>query len=146
MKTTRILITLLLATFFMIAGVDAQTVVGKFIRKTGQYTLDDKGSTLTITEVSPAKWSLKIVWRVSPELSLNEEPDALRSAGWFVYVESPDRFWIYDGDQHLIFEGHENQNGVEKIVSGMSREISAACPKEVSAALPEKGRGKKQPD
>ena len=94
----------------------------------------------SIAKESPAKWSLDIVWQEGPNLGLKDSPNVLNSAGWFVYVETPDRLWIYDGDKHLIFEGHEK----EKLVGGMSPEIMATCPKEVLEALPEKVRGHKK--
>ena len=115
-------------------------IVGKFIRETGHFKLDGSGSTLSITKESASKWSVNLVWQEGPNLSLKDSPDVLHSAGWFIYVETRDRIWIYDGDKHLIFEGHENKH----IVGGMSPEIRATCPKEVLEALPEKARGNKQ--
>lgn len=141
MKTTYSLIALILTLTFAASADDNTNVVGKFIRKPGKFLLDGKGSALAIAETSPGKWSLDITW-YEKGLPLSESPDILRAPGWFVYVETPDRLWIYSGGNHLVLESHTNGN---HLVSGMSPEIAATCPKIVHDALPKKAEKNTQP-
>lgn len=115
--------------------------IGTFIRQPGHYSLDDKGSNITIRQESTGKWSLKTVWEDGQGTSISDSPDILHQSGWFIYVESRNRIWINDGNGHLFFTGLEGN----KQTSGMSSEIYATCPKIVRDAVPAKAIESKKP-
>jgi hypothetical protein len=122
--------------------VRARGLENEFIRKPGQYHLDDSGSTLSITGLTSNSWSLKVTWRSEKRtatggLEKTEASDApagcLRAEGWFVFVETPGRIWIYDGlDSGTLVTHSEKEMGS----AAFSPELIASCPQKVWNALP----------
>jgi hypothetical protein len=122
--------------------VRARGLENEFIRKPGQYHLDDSGSQLSITGLTSNSWSLKVTWRLKKRtatggLEKTEASDApagcLRAEGWFVFVETPERIWIYDGlDSGTLVTHSEKEMGS----AAFSPEIIASCPQKVWNVFP----------
>ena len=122
--------------------IRARGLEGEFIRKPGQYHLDDGRSILTITGLTSNSWSLKVTWRSEKRtatggLEKTEASDApagcLRAEGWFVFVETPERIWIYDGlDSGTLLMHSEKEIGS----AAFSPELMASCPQKVWNAFP----------
>lgn len=130
---------LIIASTLVATQLSAAVPEDGFIRTTGQYSLDEKGSTLTIAMRPAGSWSLKVTWRSGDVASSATPDDCLRSVGWFVFVEQPNRIWIFDGvDAGTLL----SRSDKELRDSSFSTEILASCPKEVWDALPEKVRSK----
>src|SRR5262245_34108328 len=86
-----------------IEGRADQVEPNSFIREKGKYTFDAAGSSVEVITAKDKKQSLTIDFRgrgksgtVSNKVEFNEE-GILRGEGWFVFVESPNRLWIFDG-------------------------------------------------
>jgi hypothetical protein len=130
---------LIIASTLVATQLSAAALEDGFIRKPRQYSLDEKGSTLTITKRPVGSWSLKVTWSSGDVASSATPDDCLRSDGWFVFVEQPNRIWIFDGvDGGTVLS--RSEKGLRD--SSFSTEILASCPKEVWGALPEKVRSK----
>ena len=126
---------------FMLSHALAGTTEHEFIRKPGQYPLDDKGSTLRITKQPAGSWSLKATWRFEDSSSTAAPDDCLRANGWFIFVETPGRIWIFDGVDQGILLSH---SGKETSVSSFSHQVMTDCPRKVLDALPQEVRAKYQ--
>ncbi len=104
----------------------------RFVREPGRYSLDDHGSTLTITK-EPSGWSLKVLWRSGQTTDAAAPVNCLRAEGWFVFVENPERIWIYDGrESGTLLTRSDKQVGV----SAFDHTVMSACPQKVLDALP----------
>ncbi len=103
--TTVLLVPLLL----ILSQVGGRAMENQFIRKPGQYPLDDKGSLLAITSQPGGSWALKAVWHSGDASSSAAPDDALRAHGWFVFVEKPERIWIFDGVDEVILLSHSGK-------------------------------------
>ncbi|MCX6927637.1 MAG: hypothetical protein NT154_31175, partial [Verrucomicrobia bacterium] len=122
--------------------ISARGLEGEFIRKPGQYHLDDGRSILTITGLTSDSWSLKVTWRSEKRTATgglekteasNAPPRCLRAKGWFVFVETPERIWVYDGlDSGTLLMHSEKEMGS----AAFSPELMASCPQKVWNAFP----------
>ena len=122
--------------------LNAVATEDEFVRKPGQYSLDGKGSTLTITTKRAGAWSLKATWRSGDATSSAAPDDCLRTNGWFVFIEKPGRLWIFDGVEGGILLSN---SGKQTMVSSFSPELMATCPRKVWNALPQQVRTKYRP-
>jgi hypothetical protein len=131
--------TLLLALLLLTSQLGVHAMENEFIRKPGTYPLDPKGSTLTIEEKPQSTWTLKLT-RVTPDSQSTASPeDCLRATGWFVFVEKPNRIWVFNGvDGGLLMEHTEKSMTVSALYSGNMTN----CPKAFLDALPPKARAK----
>ncbi len=136
MKPTTVLLVPLL---LILSQVGGRAMENQFIRKPGQYPLDDKGSLLAITSQPGGSWALKAVWHSGDASSSAAPDDALRAHGWFVFVEKPERIWIFDGVDEVILLSH---SGKQTALSSFSRQLLATCPRKVWDALPQQLRAK----
>jgi hypothetical protein len=112
MKTTAPLFLLLLLGITQLKAADS---AGKFIREAGSYSLDDNGSRLNITGPQAASPSVVVTWSTPPGTkSAAETPDILKARGWFVYIENPNRVWVFDGvDQGALYTHQPKESGVK---------------------------------
>jgi len=62
--------------------------------------------------------------------------------GWFAFIESPTRIWLYDGKRQLNIV-HRKEKGVS-IYSVAAKDYFNSCPAEVWAVLPEAVRERLQ--
>ncbi len=138
MKTSVSLI-VFMAVILTTSNIHAAPLVKDFVRKPGQYSLDAKGSTLTITEQPARSWSLKVMWRSGDATDTTAPDDCLRADGWFVFVEKPGRLWIYDGREDGILVIHSEK---QSSVSAFSSAVMSSCPQKVLDALPQSVREK----
>jgi hypothetical protein len=122
-----------------VCPIVAATVVGEFVRKPGQYSLDAGGSTLTITTEAEGTWKLTAEWRYENGSSSSTPNNCLRSNGWFVFVEKPGRIWVFDGVDGGVLLLHDDKSTTAK---HFSRDLMAACPRKVWDALPRAVREK----
>jgi hypothetical protein len=131
MKLFRILS---VAIIFVATQLSAPAMENEFIRTVGGYSLDSNGSTLTITQTASNAWTLKVTWKTKDSSSTDQSPDLLKAAGWFVFVEKPERIWIFDGvDRGHLLTWSEKEMGN----ASWSPKIIASCPQKVWDALPE---------
>ena len=133
-------IVLLFVTAILATGrVSAASIENKFVRKPGHYSLDTKGSMLTIMRQRSGSWSLTVSWRSGNSTSSAAPKDCLVSKGWFVFIEQPNRIWIYDG-----LDGGNLLVRSEKMLrdSSFSRKVLSSCPRKVWDALPLKVKKK----
>jgi hypothetical protein len=138
MKTS-VYLTGFVAAFLATSSIRAAPPESEFIRKPGQYSLDTKGNTLTITEQPARTWSLKVMWRSGDATDTTAPDDCLRAEGWFVFVEKPGRLWIYDGREGGILVIHSEK---QSSVSAFSSSVMSSCPRKVWNALPQSVREK----
>src|SRR5215471_5354592 len=124
---------------FATSLVSARALENQFIRTVGGYSLDNKGSTLTITQTASNAWRLKVTWKSKDTESSDQSSDYLKAAGWFVFVETSERIWIFDGVNSGLLLTH---SGVEMANATWSPKIIASCPQKVWDALPEDFREK----
>jgi hypothetical protein len=136
MKTIGLLV---IAAIVVTSQITAAASENYFVRKPGQYSLDGKGSTLTITKKPAGFWSLKATWRSGDATSSAAPDNCLLADGWFVFVEKPSRIWIFDGVDGGTLLSHS-----EKQLSdcSFSREVMASCPQAVWDALPQRVQAK----
>ena len=128
-----------MAVILTTSNTHAAPVENDFIRKPGQYSLDAKGSTLTITEQPARSWSLKVTWQSGDARDTTASHNCLRAEGWFVFVEKPGRLWIYDGREDGILVIHSEK---QSSVSAFSSAVMSSCPQKVWDVLPQSVRGK----
>jgi len=138
MKTSVRLI-IFMAVILTTSNIHAAPLENDFIRKPGQYSLDAKGSTLTIIEQPARSWSLKVTWQSGDAKDTTAPHDCLRAEGWFVFVEKPGRLWIYDGREGGILVIHSEK---QSSVSAFSSAVMSSCPQKVWDVLPQSVRGK----
>ena len=126
----------------------AEVDPGSFIRERGKYTFDGAGSSIEVITAKDDKPSLALDFRSRSKNSMSSnkmsftESGILRADGWFVFVESPERIWIFDGKKSLaIVERRETKKGsFTTNVKDFDAESAALCPVKVKEALPEQVR------
>lgn len=135
MKTIR----LISLTLFLLAASQLAAAPRDLIRTPDLYPLDAKGSTLKIDQPAANSWSLKVTW-VSGDSTISLAPEnCLRSEDWFVFVEKPERIWVFDGtDSAILLYRSEKESGA----AHFSNALAASCPTQFWNALPEKVRSK----
>jgi hypothetical protein len=135
----RLLFFLLLATAFSRSAL-ADTPRTGFIRKAGTVTLDANGSRLVFTNASDGRLSFALTWISGKSLdtiAMSKE-GFFKKDGWFVYVESPTRIWMFDGVRQLDLVTHsEAHNGRYSVTT---KGIFETCPQAVWDAVPESVR------
>lgn len=134
----------LLFTLVLLAShLSLHAAENEFIRKPGHYLLDSNNSALTITESASGTWTLKFT-TIRPDNQSSTSPDnCLRAKGWFVFVENPNRIWVFNGaDGGLLMEHAEKSMTTSALYSGNLTN----CPKAFLDALPAKARAKIQTD
>ena len=106
----------------------------------GTLSFESQGSTPWTTMVArwrsrkgASGWSLKVAWR-SGEATVNVAPEGcLRAEGWLVFIEEPERIWIYDGrDNGTLL----TRSDTRIKVSALDRAVMSSWPKEFLDALP----------
>jgi hypothetical protein len=110
------------------------------IRKPGHYSLDAKGNELTITKGETGSFSLTVRWHSgnAGSSSTSSTSQSLED-GWFVYVESSNRIWVFDGvDQGILLTHSEKESGSKAYPRAALRD----CPPKFWDALPQALRTK----
>lgn len=130
---------ILFALLFLTSQLATFAVENQFIRTPGHYPLDTQGSALTIKIQPDGTWTLAFTNATGSMLPEN----CLRAKGWFVFVEKPNRIWIFNGvDGGLLMEHTEKSMTNSAIYSGNLTN----CPKTFLDALPPQARAKIQGD
>lgn len=116
-----------------------------FIREKGIYAFDQAGSSIEVITAKDKKLSLAIDFQTrgtnytqTAKYDFNEE-GILRGPGWFVFVESPNRLWIFDGVKSLSIV--ERSGNAHKF-KDFDAESAAQCPPPVKESLPKEVREK----
>ena len=119
-----------------ISAVFGADAVHGFVRKSGTYSLSDARSLLTIRQEGDAGLSWKIQWiRDGGSQSISEEAGVpFRAEGWFVFLESINRTWFFDGVDQLTLV-HRSGSGVGSYSVFRSPYVHD-CPEQVIAAVP----------
>jgi len=133
----------LIACGFSSLAADVQP--GSFIRERGAYTFDRAGSSVEVITAKDKKLFLAIDFQMrgpnfaqTAKYNFNEE-GILRGPGWFVFVESPDRLWIFDGVNSLAIA---ERNGNKHNFKDFDTKGATQCPLRVKEALPKAVREK----
>src|SRR5689334_20419912 len=113
-----------------------QIETNSFIREKGNYTFDDKGSSIDVITAKDGKPSLMIDFRHRGKSSSVSnkwfsKEGILRADGWFVFVESPNRLWIFDGKTSLAVV---ESDGGKTIVKECDAQAAVVCPAKVKEA------------
>ena len=125
-----------------VAGIDAHAEniqTNSFIRKKGTYVFDQNGSSIEVITAKDNVLSLAVEFRergksssVSQKLAFSES-GILRAEGWFVFFESANRLWIFDGKKSLsVIEADQTKTLVKECDS----KAAVVCPARVKDALP----------
>lgn len=132
-KTHRIM-AFSLAALLACASVNA-TENNHFLSSIGTISQSDAEvrTVVAATAGTNAQPDVSITWRTGGATSADVKP--MTHAGWFAFLEQPNRIWIFDGDVLNLVERH----GVTVIDSS---DVSKGCPDRVRDALPEKIRRK----
>lgn len=115
----------------------AEKPVRGFVRQMGTFVLDEKGSHLRIypAQDNQPTYEIKQVTPNGHETDSAPEAGFFKGMGWFAFIETPDRIWLYDGKKHLnIFH---RRGKVAGFYSVATKEYYPACPADVWAALPD---------
>ena len=131
---------LIVGILFGIHSVAVGEIKDEVIRKAGHYSLDAKGSELTITKDEAGVFSLTATWRSgNAHSSSTSSTSQSVQESWFVYVESPTRLWVFDGvDQGLLLTHTEKESGSKAYPRAALRD----CPAKFWDALPQVLRAK----
>ena len=116
--------------------VASATPTTGFVREARTITLDTKGSCLVFTNAANGRLSFALTW-ITPtgRASTISMPDGFfKQDGWFVYVESPTRVWMFDGVSQLDLNTKEGRYSVT--MPG----VFETCPQAVWDAVPESVR------
>ena len=135
----RLLCFLLLAAAFGNAALADKPKTG-FIREADPVTLDTNGSHLVFTNASDGRLSFALTWISGKSRKTIAMPKEgfFKKGGWFVYVESPTRIWMFDGVRQLDLVTHSDaQNGRYSVTT---KGMFETCPKKVWDAVPESVR------
>ncbi|MFM2294951.1 MAG: hypothetical protein RLZZ350_1364, partial [Verrucomicrobiota bacterium] len=112
------------------AGKNA-TLAHGFIRQFGSYPLDGNGGGLALTPTGSSRGSFEITRVEGTGREAVSIPDFFKQAGWFVYVESAERIWTFDGVRQLDVVAPNGR------YSAGDSGVRALCPAAVWEALPE---------
>ncbi len=135
----RLLCFLLLAAAFGSGALADQPKTG-FIRAADTVTLDTNGSCLVFTNASDGRLSFAFTWisGTGRETIAMLKEGFFKKDGWFLYVESPTRIWMFDGIRQLDLVTHSKaQNGRYSVTM---KGVFETCPQKVWDALPESVR------
>jgi len=133
---------MLAAVFLSLIHTQAAAPPHEFIRKPGEYTLDKQGrtdfpTTLAITKDPAGQATLKLTCRyrdAHSSFTTTVEPNnALLAEGWFVFVEQPNRIWVFNGVASALLLTHSEKESVSKSHPGRS---SPSAPKNSSTRSP----------
>jgi hypothetical protein len=119
----------------------ADTPVAGFIREEATVALDTKGSQLEFLKAKDGRLSWTLIWvdNSTSRESLSMDKDGFfKGDGWFVYIESPARIWLFDGvrDLDLVQRAPAYTSRQSVVAKG----IFETCPQKVWDALPESVR------
>ncbi len=121
-------------------------VAGTFISSGGTFTHADATITRELTVTPGPKdltWNLRRTeYRPGGRSSGgygNSMPLAPGSTSWFIFVESPDRLWFFNGDNKLsyhISRGSASVSNGSSILNGKIQPDSPSIPAEIGPRLP----------
>lgn len=134
MKTQRSVLAFSLTALLACASVDAAESNG-FLRSIGSITQSDGGvrAVIIATSSTNAQPDVSISWQAGDATS--SESKSMIHAGWFAFLEQPNRIWIFDGDTLNLVERHG-------VTVADTAGVYKDCPAQVRNALPEKIREK----
>ncbi|HEV8542698.1 MAG TPA: hypothetical protein VGR78_09940 [Verrucomicrobiae bacterium] len=139
MKIMKMIGFLIISALLATNEVGATAVERDFIRKPGHYSLDAQGSAVTITQEPAGSWTLKVTWRSGDATSSVAPEDCIRGEGWFVFVETPSRIWVFNGiDEGVLLSNSEKESGAK----WFPRAALGNCPQKFWDALPQEIRAK----
>jgi hypothetical protein len=125
-----------------VVSLNAADLRNELIRKPGQYALSKDGSFLRIEMPHKAEWTLKASWRREDGGIASVAPDnCLKAEGWFVFVETPGRIWVFDGiDGGVLLSNTEKESGAKSL--SFSKKAMLAYSQKFRDALPESIRAR----
>jgi hypothetical protein len=143
-RTVRAMFYLLFIAAFQIVQAE-QIKPETFIRERGTYIFDDAGSSIEVITAKDKKPSLVLDFRTRTKTSTSsnkmsfDDEGILRGNGWFVFLESPERVWIFDGKNSLAIAERSvtAKGGIHTNVKDFDAQSAAICPMKVKEALPQ---------
>ncbi|MEY4490091.1 MAG: hypothetical protein RIQ79_2599, partial [Verrucomicrobiota bacterium] len=109
-----------------------------FLRRVGAYRIDAAGNQIEIARITGSLLALPLTLSVTRLAGGQNEtislPGFLKHEGWFAYIESADRIWIFDGNLQLDVLTPIGRHSAGVLGGG------AFCPQAVWDALPEPTR------
>jgi hypothetical protein len=105
-----------------------------FLRKPGSIAFGDATNQvdITATEGDASRLSVSVKWRSGDGAKFS-----VTQVGWFVFIESASRVWVFDGDHLSLLHFHAKSLWCES-----KPEITKTCPEQVRDVLPESFRKK----
>ena len=137
MSATQSLRVSLVCLAFVATAIAADSVKRGFVRERGTYALDDSRGALEFLTATNGRLSWSLSWRHEGSKVSLSMPDEgfFRGPGWFVFIESSSRVWLFDGESQLELV-HRTERGISRnsIVA-----VFDSCPKEVKRKTSTKG-------
>jgi hypothetical protein len=133
----------LLITNFLVrafAATDVEKVVTGFVRQETAVRLDAKGSNLEFIRAENGRSSWMVTWRDDgghESVSMSKE-GFFKAQGWFVYIESASRIWLFDGVRQLDLL-HRSPGRIDR-QSIVAKSLFETRPQEVWDALPQSAK------
>lgn len=117
-----------------VGRVMSDATTPKFVRKPGVYMLASNGSQFEVSEAFQGRHTFnltQIEGLIRERMTLR---DYFQHEGWFAYVDSPTRIWLFDGICQLDLVTPKGR------FSAGTKEIYKLCPAVVWAAAPESAK------
>lgn len=138
MKRIVLLLTAIALTIHPLIAAEKATL--GFVREQGKVGLGKNGSQLEIVPSTKGHFSWSLTWlRQSVPVTISKK-EYFKSKGWFAFVESPSRVWLYNGIEELTL-AEEAKDGISQR-SALYKPVLESCPPEVLKALPKDFRDK----
>ena len=111
-----------------------------FVRKADALTLDKSGSKLEFPKAKDGRLSFSCTWVAgnSRETIAMPREGFFKKDGWFVYIESPTRIWMFDGASQLDLVMHTGAASGRYPVT--AKGVFETCPQKVWDAIPASAR------
>jgi hypothetical protein len=134
----------------LLGGIVLHTKAGTLIETYGHYApsdapwlVDVSSGSITLghgavdgTASSNSAGPLKL--KIKSHITAAVSPKWTAHAGWFVFVESPQKIWAYDGAESLLFDETTPHDGVTSQLEKSFDTIPEMPPEAVFVKLPEK--------
>jgi len=115
----------------------AQMPTTDFVREPNTVALDKGGSCLEFPKAKDGRLSFAVTWVEGNSRTTVSKPQEgfFKKDGWFVYVESPTRVWLFDGIGQLdLVTKSKSQSGIYSVTT---KGVFETCPQKVWDAIPD---------
>lgn len=118
----------------------AETPATGFVREATAVPLDTGGSRLEFPKAADGRLSFAVTWVEGQrrETLARRQNGFFKQDGWCVYIESPTRLWMFDGNRQLILVTRSGSKN--RVASVTNPGVFETCPPTVWDALPTAAR------